>query len=166
MDQDSDLIYTERISSNKTLALFAALTAIFLLLAAWRAAVTGLDTLAVVFLVFSLFFLFYSVNYRTLVVRLTQESLRLVFGIFTWSVPLDNIAECGLDEVPPLQRYGGAGIHFMFVRGRYRASFNFLDYPRVVIALKKKTGPVQDISFSTRQPDDIMRLVRGAIATK
>mgnify|MGYP000900013350 CR=1 FL=1 len=32
-------------------------------------------------------------------------------------------------------RYGGAGIHFMSIRGRYRASFNFLEYPRVVIAL-------------------------------
>jgi len=61
---------------------------------------------------------------------------------------------------------GGAGIHFMMIRKRYRASFNFLEYPRVVIALKRKVGPVQDISFSTRRPDDVLRLIREAVSAK
>ena len=52
----------------------------------------------------------------------------------------------------------------MNVRNRYRASFNFLEYPRVVIAFKKKAGLVRDISFSTRQPEEIMRLIRDALA--
>lgn len=60
-------------------------------------------------------------------------------------------------------RMGGAGIHFMFVHKRYRASFNFLEHPRVVIAFKRKAGPVQDISFSTRQPTDVVRLIREAV---
>jgi hypothetical protein len=59
-------------------------------------------------------------------------------------------------------KMGGAGIHFMFIRKRYRASFNFLEYPRVVIAFKRKAGPVQDISFSTRRPDDLIRLIQAA----
>jgi hypothetical protein len=58
-------------------------------------------------------------------------------------------------------KYGGAGIHFMFIRDRYRASFNFLEYPRVVIAFKKKVGPVRDISFSTRKPEDVIQLIQG-----
>jgi hypothetical protein len=62
-------------------------------------------------------------------------------------------------------RLGGAGILFMFVRKRYRASFNFLEYPRVVIALRKKAGPVQDISFSTRRPEDVIRRIHEAIAS-
>jgi hypothetical protein len=59
---------------------------------------------------------------------------------------------------------GGAGIHFMMIRQRYRASFNFLEYPRVVVAFKKKAGPVQDISFTTRQPDEVLRLMREAVS--
>lgn len=59
-------------------------------------------------------------------------------------------------------RMGGAGIHFMSIRKRYRASFNFLEYPRVVIAFKRKVGPVQDISFSTRQPEKVIRLIQEA----
>jgi hypothetical protein len=59
-------------------------------------------------------------------------------------------------------RMGGAGIHFMSIRKRYRASFNFLEHPRVVIAFKRKAGLVRDISFSTRHPDDVLRRIQEA----
>lgn len=61
---------------------------------------------------------------------------------------------------------GGAGIHFMTIRARYRASFNFLEYPRVVVAFKKKVGLVRDISFSTRRPDEVLRLIQEAASAK
>ena len=157
-----DLIYNERVSSNRTEALFVALTLLFLLLLIWRVKAGSLDILAAVFFcLFSLFF-FYAVNCRTLKIQLTSESLKLTFGIFTWIVPLDNLEECCLDEIPMLMRMGGAGIHFMSIRRRYRASFNFLEYPRVVIAFKRKEGLVRDISFSTRRPDDALRLIQEA----
>jgi hypothetical protein len=161
-----DLIYHERVSSNRTEALFLALTLLFLLLFLWRVTAGSLDLLAVIFLCFFGLFLFYSVNYRTLLIRLTAESLNLIFGLFTWKVPLDNVEECHLDSLPLLMKYGGAGIHFMFIRNRYRASFNFLEYPRGVIAFKRKAGPVRDISFSTRRPDDVLRFIQEAVSAK
>ena len=165
MIMTDDLIYEERLSSNRTEALFLALTILFLLLLIWRVNASGLDTLAVVLLCLFCFFLFYSVNYRTLIIRLTPESLKLTFGIFTWTVPLDNVEECRLDDnIPLVMRMGGAGIHFMFIRKRYRASFNFLEYPRVVIALKRKAGPVRVICFSTRRPDDVLRFIREVVS--
>jgi hypothetical protein len=154
------LTYEERLASNKTEALFLGLTGLFLFLLIWRVVTNGLDFLAVVFLIFFCIFLFYSLNYRTLLIRLTPETLRLRFGIFTWNVALENIEECRLDDLPAFNRMGGAGIHFMFVRKRYRASFNFLEYPRVLVALKKKAGPVQDISFSTRHPEQVLQACR------
>jgi len=51
------------------------------------------------------------------------------------------------------------------VDGRYRASFNFLEYPRVVIALRGKRR-VRDISFTTRQPDKVLRLIHKAAAAR
>jgi len=161
-----DLLYNERVSSNRTEALFLALTILFFLLLIWRVKAGSLDVLAAVFFcLFSLFF-FYSVNYRTLIIRLTPESLKLTFGIFTWIVLLDNVEECCLDDIPMLMRMGGAGIHFMSIRKRYRASFNFLEHPRVVIAFKRKEGLVRDISFSTRRPDDVLRLIQEAVSAK
>jgi hypothetical protein len=164
MTMTDDLIYEERVSSNRTEALFLALTIIFFALLIWRVNASGLDVWAVAFLCLCVFFLFYSANYRTLIIRLTPESLKLTFGMFSWRVPWDNVEECRLDDIPVLMRMGGAGIHFMSIRKRYRASFNFLEYPRVVIAFKKKAGPVRDISFSTRRPGDVLRLIRQAVS--
>jgi hypothetical protein len=154
--------YSERISSNRTEALFLALTILFLLLFLWRSAAAGADVLAAVFLILSIVFLFYSINYRTLIIRFGAKSLKLTFGVFSWEVPFANIEACALDELPASARLGGAGIHFMSVRKRYRASFNFLEYPRAVIALKKPAGPVRDLSFSTRRPEAVLRLLREA----
>ncbi len=100
--------------------------------------------------------------FLALAIRLDPQSLKLIFGIFSWSVPLENIAECRLDELPWLKKMGGAEIHFMSVRSRYRASFNFLEHPWVGIALKKNKGLVRDVSFSTRHPGDVLRLIREA----
>ena len=160
MTTNGVLIYDERVTSKRTEVLFLALSILFFLLFIWRLIAVRLDLLAAVVLSVCCFFLFYSVNYRTLIIRLTAESLKLTFGVFTWTVPLENIEESRLDDLPVLMRMGGAGIHFMFIRKRYRASFNFLEYPRVVITFKRKVGPVQDISFSTRRPDDVLRLIQ------
>ncbi|HSD85562.1 MAG TPA: hypothetical protein VLG46_17000 [Anaerolineae bacterium] len=152
--------YEEKLSSNKTAALFLGLTLLFLALAIWRMTTVGLDILAAIFFIFFLFFLFYSLNYRTLVIQLTPESLKLHFGLFTWTIATDNIESCFPDDIS-LRRIGGAGIHFSSFRGRYRAMFNFLEYPRVVIALKIKKGPVRDVAFSTRRPDEVMHLIQA-----
>ena len=147
IDRTNNLIYTESISSHKTEALFLVLMIFSLLLLIWRVTSDGLDILAVAFICLFIIFLFYSLNYRTLMIHLTTDSLKLTFGIFTWTIRVDNIQEYSLDELPAFMKYGGAGIHFMFVRKRYRASFNFLEYPRIVIAFKRKVGFVWDISI-------------------
>jgi hypothetical protein len=164
LTQESELdIYHESIVSNKTELLFRALTALFFFLFLWRTATVGFNALAIVFLVFACIFMFYSVNFKTLVIHLTAQSLTLRFGIFSWHVPLVNIESCQPDAIPAIMRYGGAGIHFMSIRSRYRVSFNFLEYPRLVIAFRQKRGLVQDVSFTTRQPDELHRLITQAI---
>ena len=165
MTMNDDLKYDERVTSKRTEALFVALTILFFLLLIWRLNVGALDLLAAFLFCLFGFFLFCSLNYRTLIIRLTSESLKLRFGVFTWTVPLDNVEECRLDDILVLMRMGGAGIHFMIIRKRYRASFNFLEHPRVVIALKKKRGLVRDISFSTRRPDEMVRLIQETVST-
>jgi Ca2+/Na+ antiporter len=161
-DSANNQIYAEKISSNKTELLFLALMVLCALFLIWRVNVRAWDVLGIVFGCLSTLFLFYSLNYRTLIITLTSDALKLTFGIFSWTVPLDNVSSISLDDIPTINRLGGAGIHFMMVRNRYRASFNFLEYPRLVIAFKKKVGLVRDISFSTRQPDYLMQLVKNA----
>jgi Ca2+/Na+ antiporter len=160
-----DLIYQEKLSSNRTEALFLALAVLFLLLFAWRFQTSCAGVLSAIFLFFFVLFLFYSINYRTLIIDLTPERLKLKFGIFSWTVPLENIESCHLDDVS-LVRIGGAGIHFTFIRGRYRVMFNFLEYPRLVLRLKQKRGQVKDVVFSTRRPVEIEQLIKQGISYK
>ncbi len=157
-------ICTEKFSSKRTEALFISLTLLFFALLVWRGTAHSLDMLALLLMGLSIFFLFYTLNFRTLTIRLSSEALKLRFGIFTWTVPLENIEDSCLDNIPLAMRLGGAGIHFMSIRRRYRASFNFLEYPRIVITFKRKVGPVRDISFSTRQPDELLRSLQEAAA--
>ena len=162
----NNLLYSEKVSSTRTGALFLALASFFFWLFIRRMKKGTQGHLTTAFFCLFLFFLFYVANYKTLNIHLTSESLRLKFGIFTWNAPIDNVADCQLDELPTLMKFGGAGIHFMRIRKRYRASFNFLEYPRVVIAFKKKVGPVQDISFSTRHPGKVLDVIQKAVAAR
>jgi hypothetical protein len=157
-----EVIYREEVSSGRTEALFVALMLLFFALGVRRTMARGLGKLAAVFLGLGAFFLFYVVNYRRLVIELSARSLKLSFGIFSWNVALKNMAEARIDDVPTFKRLGGAGIHFMTVKGRYRASFNFLEHPRVVVAFKEKRGPVRDISFSTSRPEELLGLIQGS----
>jgi hypothetical protein len=163
---EGDIIYNEKVSSKKTQALFLALTSLFSWLTLRRLKARRRDMLSDASTFFAVFFLFYSLNYRTLKIRITSDELRLKFGVFTWRVPMENIAGCRLDDLPVIMRMGGAGIHFMSIGKRYRASLNFLEHPRVVVALKNKLGPVEDISFSTRHPNEVIQLIQEAAAEK
>jgi hypothetical protein len=154
------------LTSNKTEALFLLLALLPGGLAMWRIKTGRKGKLTAISIFLCLFFLFYSLNYRSLVIRLTTKSLKIIFGLSSWVVPLDNIEDCQIDELPWYLRYGGAGIHFMMVRKRYRASFNFLEYPRVVIRFKNKVGPVQDISFSTLHPELLTQLIHTALTAR
>ena len=154
----SSSVYVERVLSWRTEAFFLGLTLLFLLLFAWRRMTGMLDAWGVVFLFAFAFFLFYSLNYRSMTIHLTAETLQLKFGLFRWTVPLDNIATCHPDTTS-LWRIGGAGIHFSLFAGRYRAMFNLLEHPRLVISLVRKRGPVQDIAFSTCRPQELGHLI-------
>ena len=151
-------VYTEKVSSKRTEVLFTALTFLWGGLSAWRAFVSGVAPSTIIFFCLFSLFLFYSLNYQVLVIRITPNFVELKFGIFTWSIPLDNIERCYLDDTS-LWRIAGAGIHFTFRHKRYRALFNFLEHQRVVLLLGRKKGMVREIAFSTRRPEEVKRVI-------
>jgi hypothetical protein len=157
-------IYEEELSSNRTEALFITLTVLFLGLSYWRIMNDDFGFLTIILILFFFFFLFYSVNYRTLHIRMTSDSLILSFGIFKWTIAFSNIQTCYLDDMYT-RLIGGAGIHFMFVRKKYRAYFNFLEYQRLVIVFKKKKGPVVEIAFSTKDAEDVRQRILERMGT-
>ena len=87
---------------------------------------------------------------------ITKEHLILKFGLVPWKTRLKNINTVELDASPAIIKYGGAGVHFAFVQGKYRAYYNFLEFPRVVVSFKEKQGLIQALVFSTKQPDRVL----------
>ena len=158
-----DRTYCEMFSSSKTYALFATLAIAFLALFLWRLQSVRLDGWAITFLCISALFLFYVFNYRKLKIRITPEILQLSFGIITWRIAVSNIKSCYIDKVS-LWRIGGAGIHFTWIKRKYRAYWNFLEYPRVVVSFKIKHGVVHEIAFSTKQPERVMEVIQGGLS--
>jgi hypothetical protein len=153
-----DPLYHERISSQKTEALFVGLAILFFVPFAWLESAQRFGGWSILCFCLFAFFLFYALNYKTLILQMDRSNLRLRFGLFQWAIPLPNIESCFLD-MTSLRRIGGAGIHFTFVDGRYRAMFNFLEYSRVVIRLKINKGPIREIAFSTQHPEEVIRLI-------
>ncbi len=158
-------IYIEKLQSNLTTGLFIALAVIFLALFGWRVTSVGWKFTPGLFLFLCIFFLFYIFNYRTLQIKITEESLVLKFGLVRWRTELENLQECRLDDPPLWIKYGGAGVHFAMVEGIYRAFFNFLEGPRVLVIFNERQGPVQALSFSTRQPDQVLELLNRRISS-
>jgi hypothetical protein len=108
---------------------------------------------------FLVYLVFCALNYRVLRITSTDEVLTLQFGLITWRIALSNVAGCTLDDTS-LWRIGGAGLHFSPIHGRYRAMFNFLEYPRLLLTLHSKKGPVREVAFSTRHPEHLQSLIR------
>ena len=156
-DAGSELLYREELTSPLTTVFFAALALLFAALASWRWRAAGSQTLTWFLVILSLYFLFYTLNFRVLIIAITPQFIRLKFGFIAWQTPLADLERVYRDKLDFFRYYGAAGLHFMVVRGRYRASFNFLEYPRVALALRRPAGPLREISFSTRQPDEIIK---------
>jgi hypothetical protein len=152
-------LYTEQVQSKITSGLFTGLTILFLALFAWRWSRVGWKFLPGLFLFLGLFFLFYVFNYQTLRITLNEDILLLQYGLVRWRTELKNIRSCDLDDPPWWIKYGGAGVHFAQVDGLYRAFFNILEGPRVLVIFKQKQGLVSALSFSTSNPDQILALL-------
>jgi len=154
-------VYRSRLTSRRTTLLFVALLALFLGLLMRHLAGHGMDRWAWFLCAGAAFFLFYTLNFNVLELSIDESRLDLRFGIFRWGVALEQVGAVFMDP-SSLWRIGGAGIHFSFFGGKYRAMFNFLEYPRVVLRLKDRRGPVQEVAFSTREPHVVLERLSAA----
>ncbi len=162
----ADQIYQEKIQSPLTTLLFTLLALVFSALFTWRVTVVGFRAFPIVCLVLTLFFFYSGLNYQTLRITITEEAVLLKFGLIRWRTRLENIQTCKMDDSPNLIKYGGAGVHFAFVKGEYRAFYNFLEYPRIRITFHHKQGLVQGVVFTTRQPEQVIEIINSRIASQ
>ena len=155
----ANVLHSEKVRSNKTSQLFLILAIIFFTLFGWRLSVVGFRFVPGLSAFLGLFFILYVINYRVLKITITDQTLILKFGLISWRTEIKNV-KLSMSYDPPFWiKFGGAGVHFAMVDGDYKAFYNFLEYPRVLIGFHKKQGWVQSLVFTTRQPDKILEIL-------
>ena len=161
----ANMLYSEKIRSTKTSLLFVILAMIFFALFGWRYSVVGFRFIPVLYAFLGLVFCFYVINFRELEISITDQTLQLKFGVIAWSSNIENIKSFDRYDPPFWIKYGGAGVHFAMVDGDYKAFYNFLEYPRVMVGFHQKQGWVQSLVFTTRQPDKILQIMEDRSLT-
>jgi len=94
---------------------------------------------------------------RTLVISLTGSEVNIRYGFFSHHQPFSNIAEVEVVEKPGL-RYGGWGIRVTWSGKKPVVVFNILSAPTVELTLKD--GKYSKLVFSSRQPDEVAKIIR------
>jgi hypothetical protein len=112
------------------------------------------------FMLIGLLFLGIALNFRKLRIELSPQAVMVSYGIVQRTIPWEAIARCYRDEVSSI-RYGGWGIRIGWVQGNWRLVYNTPGAPRVVLALKH--GWFGEFVFSTKNPEEVMGIIRQRI---
>ncbi|MEM2125951.1 MAG: hypothetical protein QXQ53_06100 [Candidatus Methanosuratincola sp.] len=102
-----------------------------------------------------------TLNFSRLSIRATFEGIAVGFGRIRTSFRWDQIEDCYLDAASSI-RYGGFGIRGGRYNGKNRLVYNITGAPRLV--LKVKGAKYDEFVFSTKRPDELMRVIKGQIS--
>jgi hypothetical protein len=161
--QLEEALYEERISVWSFTAILGFVSAVFLFAALYQVLIGPIGENPApngLYILMALLFLALAITFSTLVIKLSPRSIIVGFGLIERTIPWELIERCYVDEVTSL-RYGGWGIRIGRVRGKWRLVFNIIGAPRVVLALKR--GGFDEFVFSTRHPDEVVRIIRQRI---
>ena len=95
-------------------------------------------------------------NLKTLTISIDQDSVTVSYGRISYTIALANIEAATVDTNLGIL-YGGWGIRMASIKGESALIYNVISRPRVV--LKLRNGRFKQFAFSTRQPDEVIRLV-------
>jgi len=95
-------------------------------------------------------------NLQTLTISINKSSLTVSYGRIKYTIALNNIEVATINTNPGIV-YGGWGIRMAKIKGESALIYNVISQPRVV--LKLKSGRFKQFAFSTKQPEEIIRLV-------
>ncbi len=153
-------IYEEKIYSKLIAAVTASVTVAMFLLLIYQGLVEpiGSNPAPNLFLLgMGLLFLVITINFSRMVIQITPEYVLVKYGISKQKVPWDNIQACYLDKSSALA-YGGSGIRIAKVEGKKRIVYSVVGGPRVVLSLKE--GHYDELVFSTKNPDEVIKVIK------
>ena len=156
-------IYEEKIFLKWTVSILTVFLAVFLFLLCYQILVGPIGTNPApncFYLFMFLLFLGVMINFSILKIRMTPGYFSVSYGIIKYSILWENIEDCSLDDVSTF-KYGGWGIRMAQVKGKWRLVYNVIGGPRIVLSLKK--GRFKEFVFSTKNPEEVIKIVKERI---
>lgn len=156
-------IYEERILLKWTTSMLAIFTIIFLFLMLYQIVMEPVVThpaLHWFFLLMILLFLVVTINFNRLIIRISSQFISVGYGLIKYTIPWENVNKCYLDESSTIT-YGGWGIRLAKVKGKRRLAYIVLGESRIVLSLKR--GRFNEFVFSTKSPEEVIKIVNKYI---
>jgi hypothetical protein len=113
------------------------------------------EVLILVVLLFVITFIVFSFSRFSVVI--TNSGIAVGFGVSKGRFRWDEVEGCYLDDASAI-RYGGFGIKGGVFNGKRRLVYNVTGTKRVVLQVKGRK--YDEFVFSTKNPDQVMRLVK------
>jgi hypothetical protein len=145
-------VYEERIFSLLTTVIMTVICSAMLFMFFYQLLVCPVGTRPApnwFFLVMFLVFLALGLNFARMTVRIDQHGISVGYKIIRHNISWGNVTECYREESSSL-RYGGWGIRFGRVEGKWRLVFNIIGGERVVIG--QNQGRWDEFVFTTNNP--------------
>ena len=160
---DSDYVYEEKIFAKVIGGLFGVVSVIMLIILIYQITVGPLGDSpepTMFFLIMFIIFFILTLNFARLIIRISFQSVTVGYGIIKKRIPLENIEDCEIDKTPAI-RYGGAGIRTTRIKGEWVLVYNVVGGARCVLKLKE--GRFKKFVFSTKNPEEVVNVIKGQL---
>ncbi len=160
---NSENIYEEKIFAKLIGGMLGAVSAMMLITLIYQITSDAIDDapyLNVLFLVMFLAFFLLTLNFGRLIIRINFREVSVGYGVIKKKIPWENIEDVYVDETPAI-KYGGAGIRTARIKGEWVLVYNVIGGPRVV--LKLKVGRYKKFVFSTKNPEEVINVIKGQL---
>ncbi len=150
-------IFEEEVSSYWIPSILGVVALLFLALEVQRSTMTPIAPPAGLFPAMSLLFLTLALTFRRLTIRITSEGVRVTYTLFRYDVAWDDIVDVAVDDTSAFW-YRGYGIRLARGRDGWVLVFSTIGPARVTLVLKGRWFSY--FVFSTRRPDEVVKLVQ------
>jgi hypothetical protein len=103
------------------------------------------------------------VLFSRLRIDISADGIKVGYGFIKHSIKWKDVIQCELDTTPALH-YGGWGIRLARTGGKWRIVYSTVGEPRVMLSLAE--GRFREIAFSSRKPEQVIRIVNDYIAAR
>jgi len=156
------IVYEEKIFSKVMAFIFGATILFMLALLFYFLSLPDEDNgiVVLIYLIIILILLFVGINFSILIIRITPDNLLISFGLFKKRIAWGDIKKCEIVNMS-WTKFGGIGIRYTKLQGK--TVLAYIVEGATKIALEMKGKKPQMFVFSTKNPNEILNIIRQKV---